>query len=107
MLREHVAKKFEGAVSLFDFPLEVRRYTDLESLKRQLESIPEQGVVVLSSGVASMLCDREDLTMVELMNRDTTIRETVRVAKNSLPSLPKAPRGSMCWNRYSTMWTRG
>ena len=43
MLREHVAKKFEGAVSLFDFPLEVRRYTDLESLKRQLESIPEQG----------------------------------------------------------------
>ena len=92
VLREHVAKKFEGAVSLFDFPLEVRRYTDLESLKRQLESIPEQGVVVLSSGVASMLCDREDLTMVELMNRDTTIRETVRVAKEFLTQLAESAK---------------
>lgn len=41
----------------------------------------------MSSGVASMLCDREDLTMVELMNRDTTIRETVRVAKEFLTQL--------------------
>ena len=87
VLREHVAKKFEGTVSLFDFPLEVKRYTDLESLKEQLETIPEREVVVLSSGVASMVCDRDDLTMVELMNRDTTIRETVRVAKEFLTQL--------------------
>ena len=46
----------------------------------------------MSSGVASMLCDREDLTMVELMNRDTTIRETVRVAKEFLTQLAESAK---------------
>lgn len=87
ILREHTAKKFEKTTSLYDFSIEVRRYTTLDSLKEQLDSIPEENVVVLSSGVASMLCNRDDLQMVEILNRDTTVRETVNVAKEFLEQL--------------------
>ncbi len=92
VLREHVAKKFEGAVSLFDFSFGSQTLYRPGISKAAIGVHTRTGVVVLSSGVASMLCDREDLTMVELMNRDTTIRETVRVAKEFLTQLAESAK---------------
>lgn len=84
ILHERTAQKFEETVSLYHAPVEVKRYRTSEELRILLEQIPESNVVVLSSGIASQISDRTDLRMVELLNRDTTIKETVRIAKSFL-----------------------
>ena len=84
ILHQRTAKKFEESAALYQFPVEVKRYSSSEELKDLIDQIPETNVVVLSSGIASRVSARTDLTMVELLNRDTTIRETVKVAKGFL-----------------------
>ena len=84
ILHRRTAKKFEETVSLYHFPVEVKRYSDSNELKALINEIPESNVVVLSSGIAAKVSDRTDLSMVELLNRDTTITGTVKVAKSFL-----------------------
>lgn len=84
IIHESTAQKFEETSGLFGFPVEIKRYRSPEILKQLIEDIPESDVLVLSSGIAASISDRTDLRYVELLNRDSTIRETVRRAEEYL-----------------------
>ena len=84
ILRNDMARKFEKTIGLFNFPITVKRYDSLDSLKEEIDSIEESNVAVLCSGIAAMITNRSDLQLIELTNRDTTVNETVKIAKNYL-----------------------
>lgn len=84
VLHEGTALNFEETADLYAFPLEVKRYDTIERLREVIEEIPESDVVVLSSGLAQAMTKRTDITFVELLNRESAMRDTVRVARDFL-----------------------
>jgi len=84
VLHEKVALDFEKTLSLYNFNIEVFRYTSPAGLKEQIESIPDQNVAVLTSGIASDIVDRKDLSFVQIQLQKEAIRENVERAKSHI-----------------------
>ncbi|MFC2662921.1 MAG: sigma-54 interaction domain-containing protein, partial [Eubacterium sp.] len=84
VLHQDYAEGMEALQEITDFELKIRSYNTLKELKAQIQSIPEKNIIVLTSGVAKDVSERDDLDFIGLWNRPYTIRESVRAAKNIL-----------------------
>lgn len=84
VLHQKVAGDFEKTVSLYNFPIEVRRYGSQIELGQQIDSIPDSNVTVLTSGIAEKVTKRKDLRLEHLLTREESVRNTVERAKDFL-----------------------
>lgn len=84
VLHQKVATDFEHTLSLYNFPIEVRRYGSKIELGQQIDSIPESNVVVLTSGIAKEVTKRKDLRLEHILTRAESVRNTVERGKDFL-----------------------
>lgn len=87
VLHTDVAYGFENLETLAPDRVRVLRYENIEELKRVLQSIPEEDVYVFTSGVASKVVKRKDLKLIEIRNREHTLRTSARYAYNLLEQM--------------------
>lgn len=84
VIHEKTADGAENLEAISGGKVRVLRYSNLADLKDLLENLPVSNVQILTSGYAASICQRSDLTFIELINRPHTIRETVRTARTFL-----------------------
>ncbi len=84
VLYQKIAVSFEKNLPLFQVPIEVRRYRTPEELKKQIESIPEQQAMVVTSVLAPQVTSRKDLILKDIGTQAESAREAVERAVNHL-----------------------
>lgn len=87
VIHTDMAYGFENMEMLTAGSIKVLRYETIRDLKKVLEEIPERNVHVFTSGIASKLVERTDLKLIEIRNREHTLRTSAQYAHNLLQQM--------------------
>lgn len=87
VIHTDTAYGWENLEELMPEKLRVLRYETMEGLGKRLQDIPEKGVTVFTSGIASMLVERDDLNLIEIRNRAHTLRVSAQYAHTLLQQM--------------------
>lgn len=87
VIHTDMAYGFENLERFVPDRVKVLRYEKIEDLKQVLQEIPEQNAYVFTSGVASKIVERDDLNLIEIRNREHTLRTSAQSAYNLLQQM--------------------
>ncbi len=87
VIHTDMAYGFENLEMLTSGNIKVLRYETIHDLKKVLQEIPERDVLVFTSGIASKLVERTDLKLIEIRNREHTLRTSAQYAHNLLQQM--------------------
>ncbi len=87
VIHEDVAVGFENVQSLIPDRIRVLRYESIEDLKNVLAAIPDTNVDVFTSGIGWKVLERNDLHLIEIRNREHTMRTSAQSAHSLLQQM--------------------